>query len=420
MDKYGLYLNCKTFYKGNNLYYNYTSDDVNKVNFFCDDFGYITETKNSPIIRFKQKYNEINNDSEYFLFKINKNEEKNIFKFAFINFNYKPPYDINLINKHRELSALNWEKSLWYVINSEKSENKYCDKLINSSKNNEYFLDENDILKIGSYKYLISKIHIKNKTLNKKEKFINTEPYCKKISKCELCGKPTIQLCKCLELYHIDEIKSKMNENHNDYFNSKKTVHNYYFDILSCDETSCQVYYTLKYKCKESDLENIKLENLKMEKNQDDDIIINFFDFEIPENKDYMIIESIDEKTSGNNYAKKSVHIIELNGDDILIGSAKDNDIIISYDPLLSQKHTIIRYDKLTGKINVKNLGKSGTLAFFNPIRQGDNYSERSFHFTKEPFYFQMNRTLFEANIMAEEDFKKNKKNNFTINIKEN
>ena len=34
MDKYGLYLNCKTFNKGDNIIYDYISDDVNKVNFF--------------------------------------------------------------------------------------------------------------------------------------------------------------------------------------------------------------------------------------------------------------------------------------------------------------------------------------------------------------------------------------------------
>ena len=378
MDKYGLYLNCKTFNKGDNIIYDYISDDVNKVNFFLEDFGYITETKNSPLIRFKQIYKELNKDSEYLLFKINiKKDEKKIFQSAYINFNFKPPYDINLINKHREKTALTWEKCLWYVINWEESKNKYSDKLINISKNNEYFLEENEILKIGSYKYIISKIYIRDKTLNKKEKFINTEPYCKEISKCELCGKPTIKLCDCEELYHIDEIKSKINQNHEENFNSKKTVHNYFFDILSCDDdkNSCQVYYTLKYKCKESDLDFIKLENIKLEKNEDDDIIINFFDFEIPENKDYMILESLEEKTEKTKTAKKSVHIIELNGDDIKIGNPKDNDndIIINYDTLLSKNHAIIRYDKLTGKISIKNLGKSGTLVLVNPIPQGDD-----------------------------------------------
>ena len=80
MDKYGLYLNCKTFNKGDNIIYDYISDDVNKVNFFLEDFGYITETKNSPLIRFKQIYKELNKDSEYLLFKINiKKDEKKIF-----------------------------------------------------------------------------------------------------------------------------------------------------------------------------------------------------------------------------------------------------------------------------------------------------------------------------------------------------
>ena len=135
-----------------------------------------------------------------------------------------------------------------------------------------------------------------------------------------------------------------------------------------------------------------------------------------------MILESLEEKTEKTKTAKKSVHIIELNGDDIKIGNPKDNDndIIINYDTLLSKNHAIIRYDKLTGKISIKNLGKSGTLVLVNPIPQGDDNSERSFHFTKEPFYFQINRTFFEAKIMTERDFIKNKKNNYAMNFKEN
>ena len=425
MEKeYGIYLNCKTLKDGKNIFFDYTSDEINEVNYFLEDLSYITESKSKNITECKKQSKNIDNDKELMLLRLvikKKDQKNNLIFYPSIKFNLKPPYDINLFTKKKDNSLLVWEKCLWYVINSKDSEiskNKYTEK-----KNDEYYLKENDILKIGSYKYIVSKIYIKDKILSKREKIINSEPYCEGISKCEFCGKAIIKLCNCPQYYHIDEIKGKIKDNCE--IRNKKNVKNYYFKLLYCEENNKDIetsskYYSLKYKCKAKDLENIELENINIEEN-DGDIILNFFDFDIPKNKDYMILESIEEKKDDSNddsnedskIARKSVHIIELNDNEIKIGRRDYNDIILLYDNSVSKEHAIIKYDKETGNINIKNLGKYGTLAFIFPDKK-DNNDNYTFHFTEKPIYFQINKTFFEACTMTKNDYIKNKKNEYS------
>lgn len=416
-EELGLYLNCKTYNGRENMVFDYCSNEINEGKFFFDMSGYLTESKIKKIVEHIKSSQQLDekDDNNITLFRLNikKKDEKNNKPFrAFIKYNFKPPYDIKSMTKKDKVPPLIWEKCLWYVINSENPENygksekkgklnnKYIDK-----KNDEYYLKENDILKIGYYKYIVSKIYIKNKSPNKRVKVINSEPYCKGISKCECCGKPTIKLCNCPVLYHIDEIKTNLKKNC--IIKNRKNVKSYYFDLLYCEENnmnkeSCQVYYSLKYRCKTSDLENIELDNIKIEE-KGDDTLLYLYDFEMPEDKDYMILESLEEKILNLNYAKKSFHIIELNEDEIKIGKKDYNDVVLCEDKSVSKEHAIIKYDKITGNISIRNLGKLGTLALIYP-------EDAIIDFTKKPLYFQMNRTFIEAKVMTKSDY--NKMNN--------
>ena len=409
-EQLGVYLNCKTFIGRTNMVFDYNSDEINEVNFFLDDFIYIVESKLKKKIECIKSNMDLDLDREIVFFRLNikkKDDNKEPIFRAFIKYNFKPPYDINAIIKKNGDYELRWDKCLWYVINSENPEklenkekikklnNKYIDK-----KNDEYYLKENDILKIGYYKYIVSKIYIKNKSPNKRVKVINSEPYCKGISKCEFCGKPTIKLCNCPVSYHIDEIKEKIKKNC--IIKNRKNVKSYYFDLLYCEENimnkdTCQVFYSLKYTCKTSDLANIELDNIKIEE-KGYDTLLYLYDFEIPEDKDYMILESLEEKIPNFNYAKKSFHIIELNDDEIKIGKKEYNDIVLSEDKLISKEHAIIKYDKITGNISIKNLGKCGTLALIFPENQ-------IIELTEKPIYFQMNNTFFEAKVMTKREY---------------
>jgi len=75
--------------------------------------------------------------------------------------------NINLINN-----------DLWYIINSEDS------KGLNGNENEDYYLSENDILKLGKVKYIVKEIHIENKNYNNnaKNKFFIQIIYVKNIN----------------------------------------------------------------------------------------------------------------------------------------------------------------------------------------------------------------------------------------------
>ena len=406
-EKYGLYLNCKTR-KDKGDIYDYASTNVNSINFFIEELTYIVELKNIHIIECLKKQSDKEDYKDRLFFKVDNNNNG----FEINNATSIIKYNINEINK-------DFNTSIWYVINSD---DEYVPDF-KGKKNDDYYLQENDIIKIGSYKYIISKIYIKNKTLNKREKLINLEPNCKGISKCELCKKPTIKLCNCPEENHIDELINTYKKIHEVKINKNNTVKNYYFNkIPYCEEkrdknNTCQYYYSMKYKYDEDEADNLLLkykDNIKIE---DEEEILNFFNIEIPENKDYMILESIEEKNNDQDlitkYAKKSIHVVELNEEDIKIGREEDNDIILN-DKKASKYHAIIKYDKLNGKLKIINLSKhSGTLAFIH---------DKKIQITEKPFFFQIHQTFFEAQLMTLNYFINNKKNDYSqypINFRE-
>ena len=402
-EKYGLYLNCKTQICQNEIFNYNNSKDTNQINYFFEGHAYVTELKYQRKIECSIYQSNCDQDNGKILFKlcINNKEKDEKKRFEINKINDKSPYDINQESKAHNPKI---NQNIWYIINSD---DKYVPNM-KEIKNDDYYLEENDIIKIGPYKYVISKIHIKDRTLNKKGKFINLEPNCKEISKCEFCEEPVIKLCNCPESYHIYEISKKF-DNNKPRLNSKKTVRNYYFNICYCDK--CKMFYSLKYKCKTNDLDNIDLEKINIENNsesQNDEKILSFFNYEIPQNKDYMILESIEEKLDDLNNVKKSVHIIELNEDqDIKIGRAVDNDIILFDDKRISHYHAIIKYDKKNGKLKILNLSKySGTLALIYPK------NKKIIQFTEKPLFFQVSQTFFEAKIITKNDFIRNKQNN--------
>ena len=122
-----------------------------------------------------------------------------------------------------------------------------------------------------------------------------------------------------------------------------------------------------------------------------------------------MILESFEDRFADQEMKNKSVHIVELNGDDINIGRNDNNDIILK-DKVVSGKHAIIKYNKEKGKYFIKNLSlHSGTIVLLHPEK---NILE--FKYNKDnpkPMFFQANKTLFEAGIMTLKEFKSLNKN---------
>ena len=411
-DYYGLYLNCKTRKSDSELLYIYEEKekDITKSNFYFQSNYYIIESLSEKIIDTKKKQSNIEKNKENLLFKLQINKSTNPDEFgAKINLNY-----LNNLRNINKNNTLPWNTYLWYVVNSDETELKYI-------KNDDYYLEENDILKIGSVKYIISKLYMKNTNNeikeNKKGKLFDTEPSVIDVSKCEHCGDLLIKLCNCEDFYHFKELKKYVNERYNQENNSKKTVKNYFFNLFYCDEKKndnkiCNTHYSLKFKCKVSDLKEIEYidsEKIKEDKdiillNNEEYKIFSLFDFELPKDKDYMILESLEDRFSDTNLKNKSVHIIELNGEDIKIGRNKDSDIILN-DKSASWNHAIIKYNKEKRKYFIKNLSKhSGTIVLIHPENK-----VLEFKFNKDnqkPLFFQVNKTLFEAGVMTLRKFK--------------
>ena len=413
--KFGVFLNCKTRNDKLNGIYDYSSKDVIYVNYFLElKSTYILEIKNKNIIICEKNFNiAIKKGDILFTIFIKKVDEsdKVICK---IKVDYKGPKDYLK-------ETINWDKCLWYVINSDV-------EIMEKIDNNEYILGENDILKIGNYKYVISKIHLKDKKIIEKEKFCDFSPPLKKVKKCEFCGEIMVQLCNCPEYYHINEIKNWIKERYRHVKKDKSNTNNYYFPIPHCEPkkkegsnsqtTGCNFYYPLNFKYNPKDLiekgkDDSQNEELdanqegKSNKENKEEQVVNFFDFEIPQDKDYMILESFPEKdkNQNSNNILKSVHIIELTGLDTKIGRNEKNDIILE-DKAVSYEHAVIKYDKKSGNLTIKNLSKhAGTLALIHPKNTD------LLELNEKSFFFQANKSLLEAKVMNLSTFLKNYKN---------
>ena len=398
-EELGLYLNCKTRIGDINVFYDFSSDKVNEINLFLEKNYYIVESKE---IECFELYNNIPKNTKKYLFKIVvKHNSKGKKIETKINYNTKTEYEID------KSSIINWEQCLWYIINSESTP-----KELTKMENKDYILKENDVLKIGYYKYIISKIYFKNKDYPKKGIF-STIPTYKDIMKCEHCDEYMVRLCKCEDYIHIKELKKKVKDSTIIRENAKTT--SFYFNIIQCEEDECKdgkkcTFYLLKYKYKDEDIEKIDEINKNNNNIEKKDNILSFFDFDeyIPKDSDYMIIESIDEAINDQNLNKivKFVYIIKLDGKDITIGKDNSNDIILN-DKLASKKHAVIKYDN--GNLIIKNMSEhSGTLALLRPKHNKDI----AFIIPpEETFFFQSNKTIFESKIMSKEVFLKYYKN---------
>ena len=418
-DNYGLYLNSKTRKGDGDLFYIYEEKDENiiKSNFYFQSYYYIIDSLSEKKIDIKKKQNIIDSKkSENLLFKlqIKKSNVPDEFS-AKIKLNYLD--SLKNINKS---NSLPWNTYLWYVVNSD-------DEKLKDIQNDDYYLEENDILKIGNAKYIITKLHIQNmkgnNEENKKGELFDIEPTCIDVSKCEHCGDLMIKLCDCEDFYHFKELKDYVKGRIIQVNNSKNTVNNYYFNLFCCDEKKndnsiCNTFYSLIFKCKVNDLKKIGYIDSEKIKEEKDIIVIkdeeykifSLYDFELPKNKDYMIIESLEDRFNDQNMKNKSVHIVELNGDDINIGRHENKNDIILNDRGASGNHAVIKYNKEKGKYYIKNLSlHSGTLVLIHPKN-----NTLEFKYNKDnqkPLFFQVNKTLFEAGIMTLKQFKKSDKN---------
>ena len=397
-------LTIKTWISDSNGIYNYKSDitNINQVDAAYTDSVYIIREKNK-IIKEKQHYIYDDEIEGQILLYIRKSlKDKNSFEIVnpIRKFIEKNEYNINDLNRRP-----------WFIVNTQNGYN---------NENEEYNLNEGDIIKLGrrkfeiikkninaNYKtisldnpenYNISKINEKkgsifNINIKKNQYKINKRKIGnKKIikddsennslgneindpnniededtenenEKCRICfgskstrENPRLKLCSCHDSIHFECLKAYLKTKIEIRENEKLTVKTYICNKYNCDV--CLKPYPVRFRIPEFDK------------------IYELIDLNRPPELDYIILESLDYIKEHNNL--KILHFVELNGDDIKIGRYDTNDIIDT-DISVSRKHAILKFNKENGKLYLENLSeKFGSLIL---IKGNIKLKEKNIHF---------------------------------------
>ena len=124
------------------------------------------------------------------------------------------------------------------------------------------------------------------------------------------------------------------------------------------------------------------------------------FDIDIPQNENYIILESLDQIKDNNNY--KSIHVITLNDENYIIGRGHECDIRLN-DISVSRLHSLIHFDMIRKLLLIRDLkSKFGTLILIKkPINILNKYLR-----------IQIGRTYIETKLVKEEEVKEYLKEN--------
>ena len=404
-------LTIKTWISDSNGIYNYKSDitNINQVDDAYTDSVYIIREKNK-IIKEKQHYIYDDEIEGQILLYIRKSlKDKNSFEIVnpLRKFIEKNEYNINDLNRRP-----------WFIVNTQNGYN---------NENEEYNLNEGDIIKLGRRKFEIIKKNInanyKTISLDNPENYniskinekkgsifnINIKKNQYKINKRKIGNKKIIkddsennslgnEINDPNNIEDEDtENESVIEENENEKcricFGSKSTRENPRLKLCSCHDSihfECLKAY-LKTKIEIRENEKLTVKTYICNKYNCDvclkpypvrfripefDKIYELIDLNRPPELDYIILESLDYIKEHNNL--KILHFVELNGDDIKIGRYDTNDIIDT-DISVSRKHAILKFNKENGKLYLENLSeKFGSLIL---IKGNIKLKEKNIHF---------------------------------------
>jgi len=318
--------------------------------------------------------------------------EKNLFVL-------KSPLSTKTLYKPNELNINVFKNKIWYIVNNynEKKEEINKDNEIKDeikSENEDYYIIQDDIIKIGRQLYIFSEISINNE--NKEEKIYDINSLNKnKGVLFDLCSKPKVlnednycthiieDLKKGKESQKFKEIKNLMDIN----INQGKKVTKYQITLYKCKE--CKRFYPLSFKLDEKSAP------------------IEFIEIKKPKDKNYIILESLEqfEDKDEDEDVIKYFYVIELTGEDeeITIGRKNNNDIILNKDDTISRYHAVIKYIKDKNKLVLKN--KSETTGT-SVLIKNDNVVISD----KKEIYLQSGTTFIEAKVIKQDEYNKIKK----------
>ena len=262
------------------------------------------------------------------------------------------------IEQNNEIKELEGKKNKEYlqIIQEEKKEDKSDDITMDKSQDGK----SDD----GNYKTISDVKSIDNDGYNNDED-------------CRICfgrdstkENPKLKLCNCHSYIHYNCLKYFLKQNITINENDKSTVISYTCERFNCEV--CEKPYPLRFQ-------------IQFDKNKEPITYYLIDGLQLPEDTNYMILESLTCVKEKQNY--KNVYVIKLTGDDITIGRNNKNDIIDT-DISMSRFHAVLKFNKETGNITLENKSKYGTLVLVkNNIKLTDN----------KKIYLQVGRSFITA-----------------------
>ena len=212
-----------------------------------------------------------------------------------------------------------------------------------------------------------------NRAITEKE---NENEYEYEYNKCRICfdsysdkNNPLIYLCNCHNYIHYECLKEYLKSKIIISENLKKTVTTYRCEKFNCD--ICDKPYYLRFRIPEFDK------------------TYELIDLTLPEETDYICLESLDYIKDNNNI--KTLHIVKLKDQEITIGRQESNDII-DYDISESTDYAVLRYNKSNGNLFLENKSeKFDTLVLVRG----------NVKITEEKAFFQIGNTKLSLKLIA-------------------
>ena len=404
-EKYVLSLCTKTWVRDSHGLFDYESNQTKHLNAILAESVFIT--------RKKHEIKTVNNPKQL------QEEEELLFNVRHDDINkfvLESPVPVRIQPSQKNINELS--NKIWYILKNDPIKSNNSNQVIINT-NDDYYLCKNDVIKLGRVKYSLNEINIPSRQnnidtappmtditkydidgLNK-----NTEPVFDFIFKardsseytdipederlCKICyseendreNNPLVHLCNCnggLRFSHFMCIKKWMETKLQIKENEKKTVKSYNIKSFNCE--ICKTPYPFKFKLNgiEKPFELIELEK--------------------PVGCDYIVLESLNQMKENCNI--KSIHVIQLGTDELIIGRGHESDIRIN-DISVSRSHAKLRYDMENGTILLRDLkSKFGTLIL---IKKPLQIKEKKIH-------IQIGRTYIEGWLMGMEEFNKLRK----------
>jgi hypothetical protein len=405
-EKFVLSLCTKTWVRDSHGLYDYESNQTKNLNAVLAESIYIARKKHD--IKTLNSLNELKPDEEELLFNVvNDNKDEYILE-------NKVPFHIQPTEKNiNDLS-----NKIWYVLKNDPNQSNPSNQTI-INNNDDYYLCKNDVIKLGRVKYSLNEINIPSRQnnidialpCNDSTKYdidelnMNTEPVFDFIFEakhseeyndipsderiCKICysdendkeNNPLVHLCNCnggLRFSHYLCIKKWMETKLVMKENEKKTVKSYNIKSFNCE--ICKTPYPFKF----------KLNGIEKP--------FELIDLEKPTNSDYIILESLNQMKENCNI--KSIHVIQLTGEELTVGRGHESDVRIN-DISVSRSHAKLKYNISDGTLLLRDLkSKFGTLIL---IKKPLKIKEKKIH-------LQIGRTYIEARLMSMADFEKLRK----------